>query len=417
MARKKLPVFDTAFGTYTATGILGQGGAGTVYSAQDEQGVELAAKLLDPARATRDKLRRFKNESLFGSRFQHDNLVRVLDVGLYQTESLSAPFYVMPRYVSSLRAVLNNRVAPAHALVLFAQMLNGVEAAHLHGVVHRDLKPENILIDASGKAVIADFGVAHFGEDELYTLVETDKSDRLANFVYAAPEQRRRGGNVDHRADVFALGLMLHELFTEDVPQGTGYRTVGSVAPDHAWVDDVVTAMIRHAPGSRPAGIAEVRELLRMRSDLFSTRQKLSTVTETVVKDTEVDDPLVADPPRVIGGGFENGTLTMKLSRTVTPAWITAFQNPGGYRAYPGAEPHDFRFSHDEIRLNLSRDMVSLAQEIIDTVKEWLPRATNKYAITLRNEQRQRETERVERERAQRKALEEQERIRQGLKF
>jgi serine/threonine protein kinase len=417
MARKKLPVFETAFGTYTATSILGEGGAGRVYAATDDDGAELAVKLLDPARATRDKLKRFKNEYLFGSRAKHPHLVRILDSGLHQGETASAPFYVMPRYASSLRQLLKRPFLPGRALPLFGQILSGVEAAHLLHVVHRDLKPENVLVNDSGVAVIADFGVARFEEEELYTLVQTGKNDRLANFVYAAPEQRRRDGVVDYRADVFALGLMLNELFTGDVPHGTGFRTVGAVAPDHAWLDEVIASMIHHDPASRPAGAAEVRELLRTRSDQFSAGQRLSAVTNSVVPETEVDDPLASDPPRVIGGDYQGGNLILKLSRPVNNDWVVALQNMGGYRSYPGAGPENFRFHGDEAQLSLSRDLAPQVQEIIELFKGWLPNATKKYASNLRNERQRAEQERLERERVQRLALEEQERIRQRLKF
>ena len=81
-----------------------------------------------------------------------------------------------------------------HILPLFSQLLNGVEAAHLRKVIHRDLKPENILYDPRGnRVIVADFGIAQFQEEELYTAVETKAEDRLANFQYAAPEQRKRG--------------------------------------------------------------------------------------------------------------------------------------------------------------------------------------------------------------------------------
>jgi serine/threonine protein kinase len=82
--------------------------------------------------------------------------------------------------------------------VYFSQLLDGVEAAHLQQVVHRDLKPENVLHDTkSDQLTVADFGIAQFEEEELYTLIETTPNRRLANFQYAAPEQRNRGAAVD----------------------------------------------------------------------------------------------------------------------------------------------------------------------------------------------------------------------------
>ena len=147
----------------------------------------------------------------------------------------------MPIYAGSLRNLLDRGIEPKSDFSTFAQILDGVEAAHLKGVFHRDLKPENVLYDqASDKLLVADFGIAHFGEDELYTLVETSPNDRLANFKYAAPEQRNAVMTVDHRADIFALGLMLNEIFTGEVPHGTGFKTIESVDPEYAYLDGLV---------------------------------------------------------------------------------------------------------------------------------------------------------------------------------
>jgi serine/threonine protein kinase len=147
-------------------------------------------------------------------------------------------------------------------LALFNQILDGLEAAHEQGVWHRDLKPENLLYDPdSRRVVIADFGIAHFAEHLLQTTIQTGPQERLANFQYAAPEQRTRS-KVDHRADIYALGLILNEMFTGQLLQGTGCKTVGSVAPLYANIDAVVDRMVRQSPAERPQSISAVRQLL-----------------------------------------------------------------------------------------------------------------------------------------------------------
>ena len=101
---------------------------------------------------------------------------------------------------------MDAQIAHDDVLPLFSDVLDGVEAAHFLKVIHRDLKPENLLVTMpSRRVVVADFGVAHFEEEDLYTAVETREAERLANFLYSAPEQRARGRDVDCRADVFAL--------------------------------------------------------------------------------------------------------------------------------------------------------------------------------------------------------------------
>jgi serine/threonine protein kinase len=188
MCPKKKIVFRTTFGTYTATDIIGEGGSGRIFEAVDDSGGMWAVKLLDPSKATSERTKRFKNELTFCLRNKHPNIVSVVDHGLSVSGKKASPFYVMPRYAGSLRTLLKSGIPAQKALPYFAHILDGMEAAHLQKVIHRDLKPENILYDAKGDLLlVADFGIAHFEEDELFTAVETKDSDRLANFQYAAP--------------------------------------------------------------------------------------------------------------------------------------------------------------------------------------------------------------------------------------
>jgi serine/threonine protein kinase len=212
MTSKTPKVFVTPMGTYTHEKQLGEGGCGRVFGVLDEAGQRFAIKLLDPNKATKEKFRRFKNEIFFGRSVMHANIAPVLDYGMVLMGGAESPFFVMPLYASTLRAAIQSHVLPETGLRYFANMLDGVETAHLKDVWHRDLKPENILIDSARQiAVVADFGIARFAPALQETAVETQPHTRLANANYAAPEQRT-GGSVDQKADIFALGLILHEL-------------------------------------------------------------------------------------------------------------------------------------------------------------------------------------------------------------
>jgi serine/threonine protein kinase len=170
----------------------------------------------------------------------------------------------MPFYPSTLRTLCEAGIHPDRVLDLFTQVLEGIEAAHERRVWHRDLKPENILYDPpSDTVVVADFGIADFTEDELFTAVETRDQERLANFLYSAPEQRVRGKEVNGRADIFALGLILNEMFTGRVPQGTGIRRITDVAPKYGYLDATVEAMTQQDPVRRPPDIKSVKKELR----------------------------------------------------------------------------------------------------------------------------------------------------------
>jgi eukaryotic-like serine/threonine-protein kinase len=215
---------ETAFNRYVLSSVIGEGGAGRVWRATDASGKDVAIKLLHADRATAERRKRFQNEIIFCLKTVHPNIVRVLDHGVDMSSGKSAPFYVMPLLSGSFRRPVESQKG-ADLLKLYDQMLSGVDAAHLHGVVHRDLKPENVLVDSTGaQACVADFGIAHFADEELYTAVETAPDVRLANFQYAAPEQKMRGRTVDRRTDIYALGLMLNELFTGEIPHAVGYR-------------------------------------------------------------------------------------------------------------------------------------------------------------------------------------------------
>jgi serine/threonine protein kinase len=156
---------------------------------------------------------------------------------------------------------MKQTVPPDRVLPLFSQILNGVEAAHLQGITHRDLKPENILYGTQQDVlVVADFGIAEFTQEDLYNAVETHTGERIASFMYAAPEQKERGKTVDRRADIYALGLMLNEFFTGQVLQGTAFTTIKARAPQYEYLDEIVDRMVRQLPSDRSQQLTRSRE-------------------------------------------------------------------------------------------------------------------------------------------------------------
>lgn len=198
-----MDAYTSAFTEYTVVRPIGEGGSGIVYEVTDAEARHYALKAVTPQKATTQKLKRFQNEIRFCQQTTHRNIVRILDTG---RSSLGASFYVMELYPCTLQEQLG-KLGAAEVLPVFSEILNGVEAAHLQHVTHRDLKPQNILCNAESNVyVVADFGIASFEEEELYTAVETQRNERLANFQYSAPEQRTRGREIGSKADVYALG-------------------------------------------------------------------------------------------------------------------------------------------------------------------------------------------------------------------
>lgn len=376
MGYKKGETLKTAFETYTIQSLKGSGGSGEVYEATDPDGVPFAIKVLYRDRATRSRLKRFKNEIHFCSKISHGNIVAVLGHGVTPK---GESFYVMPLYSGTLRDLLKKRIPPKSVLPYFSQILHGAEAAHLLGVWHRDLKPENILFSApEDRLVIADFGVAHFEEEELLTAVETKSQDRLANFEYAAPEQRRRGGAVDSKADIYALGLMLSEMFTARVPHGTGFRKVSEVAPAFEYVDGLVELMLRHDPAARPS-IEEVKRELKARGNEFIEAQRLNSLKAEVILETEIDDPLIRNPIRITGVDYHKPYLIYNLSTAPSHEWIMAFRDPrAGYSSYMGKGPESFAIKNDKAEVHLGGG--ETPEQMTIYAKQFVQLANQRYA-------------------------------------
>jgi hypothetical protein len=333
------PVIKGFFGAYTINRQIGEGTAGTVFLVTGENGQQHALKRLDVRKANTDRITRFRNEVHFCRQIKHPHIIEITDHGTTD-DSL---FYVMPYYPGTLRTRINARLSPEQALSLFHEMLDGVEAAHLKNVWHRDLKPENILVTADDHIVIADFGIAHIAEELLASTIRTDTDDRLANFRYAAPEQRNFRPT-SQATDIYALGLILHELFTGEVIVGAGYQPVGGVVAAYAHLDAVVERMIQHDPAKRHKSIEDVKKDLIARGDDQVIRQRISTLERTVIPETDLDDPLINDPVRVIKKDYRAGTIILALNQAPTKDWLAAY--PGGAYSSSGTiHPNMVKFS------------------------------------------------------------------------
>jgi serine/threonine protein kinase len=389
--------------------------SGFVYEAKDDNEQRFAIKLLKRQGVTTDKRKRFQNEITFCQHNSHPNIISVKDSGILFDDGVAVPFYVMPLYDSSLRNLITNGLKPDLIILLFSQLLDGADAAHLQGIVHRDLKPENILYKtADAKLALADFGIARFTEDELYTAVETKAQDRLANFLYAAPEQRVRGKNVDARADIYAIGLILNEMFTHEVPQGSRYKTIASIAPEYSYLDEIVDKMIRQIQDERLNSIKEVKTLLSVRGADYITEQKLSTLKSAVVPTSEIDDPLVVTPVQIVDFDLDNGLLTLKLSQRVNPRWRNALLNMGSHTSLMGKEPARFTLDGDLAKIPAKEIQV---QGIINYFKSWIPQITAKYKQDLEDERRRKEEQERQKIKMEIGAEEAKARLRKNIKL
>ncbi len=199
----------TRLGTrYRIVALLGRGGMGEVYRADDlELGQSVALKFLPPGvAANATELARFRNEVRIARQIAHPNVCRVYDIG-----DADGHVFLSMEYIDGedLAAVLRRmgRPTPDKAVELARQVCLGLAAAHEAGMLHRDLKPANIMVDGRGRARITDFGLAGLA-------VELARGGQIAGTpAYMAPEQLT-DGTVSVRSDIYSLGLVLYELFT-----------------------------------------------------------------------------------------------------------------------------------------------------------------------------------------------------------
>ncbi len=367
------------FHTYKLGDKIKKGSSSVLYNVTDSEGKPFALKvMLQPHGKT---LARFQNEIDFCYTERSKHIVKIVEYGRTQD---GYTFYVMPYYPGTLRELITKKISPGIILPLYAQLLDGVEAAHLFGVTHRDIKPENILYsNVDNLIVLADFGISRFKKDDLLVPVETAPHEKLANFTYAAPEQKTPSASVDHRADIYALGLILNEMFTGVVPQGTDVKRIRDVDPTFAYLDDLVDWMMRQDPDKRPKSVAAIKEQLIARKNDFVQQQRVDALKGTVIQDSEVDDPIISDPIRAVETlDFEAGVLSIRLNQRVNPKWERIFRNKAtAYSASVSAGRIQFRGD----RALIQSDERNL-QAMVNYFRQYIGATNEEYAGVIRAE-------------------------------
>jgi WD40 repeat protein/predicted Ser/Thr protein kinase len=200
---------------YRITAILGEGGMGTVYSAeQDAPRRRVAIKVLQSRSGT--ALARFKAEAEIMARLDHPGIARVLEAG----DADNHPFLVMEHVDGETLDRFAKGLVLDRKLELFGALCEAVQHAHLKGVIHRDLKPSNVMVRSNDeRVVVLDFGVARLAADDDKTPSTTRAGELIGTPLYMSPEQARlRADEVDVRTDVYTLGVMLYELICGELP-------------------------------------------------------------------------------------------------------------------------------------------------------------------------------------------------------
>ncbi len=229
--------------------LIGRGGMGVVYKARHRRLQRpVAVKVLQQSGADDAMFaERFVREARTLAQLDHPNIVRVYDFG--NRENL---YYLIMELVdgASLRQTIEaGELDSPAALAIVPPICAALQYAHDQGVVHRDIKPENILVDRNGTIKIADFGLAKIaGHEGDLRLTRTQQA--MGTPHYMAPEQIKNAGDVDHRADIFALGVVFYELLTGDLPVGRFPVPSQKVEVD-VRLDEVVLRTLEREPNLR----------------------------------------------------------------------------------------------------------------------------------------------------------------------
>ncbi len=236
--------------------LLGRGGMGLVYKArQPRLDRFVALKVLPPETSDReDFAERFLREARLMARLRHPHIVGVYDFG--ETDGLC---WLIMEYVdgANLRQLMETGgLSPPRALALVPQICEALQYAHDEGVVHRDIKPDNVLVDTTGQVKIADFGLAKLLGD-VPDLALTGPAQVMGTLHYMAPEQLQGARDVDHRADIYSLGVVFYEMLTGQLPLGRFEAPSRRVAVD-VRLDEIVLRALEQAPERRYQHAAEV---------------------------------------------------------------------------------------------------------------------------------------------------------------
>jgi tRNA A-37 threonylcarbamoyl transferase component Bud32 len=259
--------------------LLGHGGMGAVYKArQTKLDRQVALKIIRPEAADDPSFaERFNREARTLARLSHPNIVAVHDFGevtLSKTEGDDSAtrtlYYFLMEYVdgASLRQLLKGgELASEQALAIVPQICEALQFAHDESIVHRDIKPENILVDRRGRVKIADFGLAKLVSDDIADYTLTGTHQVMGTPRYMAPEQMEGARDVDHRADIYSLGVVLYEMLTGELPLGRFDLPSRKATLDKKW-DEVVLRALEKEPQKRYQHASEVKLEIESISDL-----------------------------------------------------------------------------------------------------------------------------------------------------
>ncbi|WP_411281088.1 tetratricopeptide repeat protein [Gemmatimonas sp.] len=319
-------------GRYRILGVLGEGGMGIVYEAEDDQlRRNVALKVIRGEFVTPELARRFALESEALGRLQHPGIAQIYEVGTDEGPTGPRSYFAMELIRGlPLTAFANtNRLELDERLELFALICDAVHHAHRQGVVHRDLKPANILVDESGQPKILDFGVARLTDSDIPGTRHTSVGEMVGTLQYMSPEQVDAiPSNVDGQSDVYSLGVLLYELISGRLPYNLE-RAALHEAARVILVDDPapLSSINRRLRGDVEIIVAKALEKVKQRR--YHSADALASDIRRFLR----DEPIIARPAsplyqlqkfgrrnRALVSSVALGTLMLAVGATVS-AW------------------------------------------------------------------------------------------------
>lgn len=274
--------------------LIGVGGMGAVYKARQEGLDRIVALKILPKEFGHDVkfALRFTREARTLAKLNHPNIVSVYEFG-----NVEETFYFLMEFIegSTLRdAVSARQLTPEHAMVIVPALCDALQYAHDKGVIHRDIKPENILMSIDGTVKLADFGLSRLLGNENQSSGLTGTHQVMGTPRYMAPEQFEGTRNVDHRADIYSLGVVFYEMLTGELPIGR-FATPSNKVQVDVRLDEVVLRSLEKEPQRR----------YQHASDIKSDVQSISSTDNPALVKTVIIDS-------ASGSGTTNSTSLEK---------------------------------------------------------------------------------------------------------
>ncbi|MDZ4405240.1 protein kinase [Prosthecobacter sp.] len=276
LAARDLPSLEeiaAAFPDLEILDLIGHGGMSAVFRVRQPKLDRIVAlKVLPKAlAATPGFAERFTREGRVLARLSHPNIVAVHDFG----ESGGFCYLIM-EYVDGVnlrQAMRAGRFTPEQALNIIPSLCDALQFAHSQGVLHRDIKPENILLDSKGKVKIADFGIAKIiSEDAGDAMLLTQSGARLGTAPYMAPEQIEQPSSVDHRADIYSLGVVFYEMLTGELPLGR-FAAPSEKSAVGGNIDEIVFRALEKERGRRQQSAGEFKTQIEGLASMSASAQ------------------------------------------------------------------------------------------------------------------------------------------------